>query len=62
MLGREVTAVSDDEEYKIKLSRMDLQILSIIKSYPKLYKKISNEPERKIKYLNNNINSILPEW
>ncbi|MBR3898101.1 MAG: helix-turn-helix transcriptional regulator [Bacilli bacterium] len=61
MLGREVTAVSDDEEYKIKLSKSDLHLLNIIKSYPKFYKKISNEPERKIKYLDSNINSILPE-
>lgn len=62
MLGREITAVSDDEDYIIKLSKTDLQLLSIIKSYPKLYKRISNEPERKIKYLNSKINSILPEW
>lgn len=57
MMGREVTAISDDEEYKVRISKNDLQILAIIKNYPQLYKKILEEPERKIKY----IDSILPK-
>lgn len=61
ILGREISAVSDDEEYHIKLAKKDLQILQSIKSYPKLYRLLSNDPERNAKVINNNLKEVFPE-
>ena len=61
MLGREISIVSDDEEYNIKLAKKDLQILETIKSYPKLYKLLLIDPNRNIKVINNNLKEVFPE-
>ena len=61
MLGREVTVVSDDEEYTVKLSKKDLQIIENIKKNAKLYKILSNDPNRNVKVINNNLKEVFPE-
>lgn len=61
LLGREVSAISDDEEYHIKLSKKDLQILESIKNCPKLYKLLSSDPDRNTKVINNNLKEVFPE-
>ena len=45
--GREITAVAEDEaEYKVKLPKKDLEILSELKKYTKLYNKLYSNPAR----------------
>lgn len=61
MLGREVTVVSDDEEYQIKMSKKDLQLLEELKNSPQLYKILLSDPERNVKVLTNNIKEAFPE-
>ncbi len=61
ILGREVSAVSEDEDYQVKLAKKDLQILETIKNYPKLYRLLSNDPGRNIKVINNNLKEVFPE-
>jgi transcriptional regulator with XRE-family HTH domain len=60
VLGRE-TIVHDEEDYKIRLSKKDLQIVSAIKNNKKLYKVLSADPERNAHVINNNINEVFPE-
>ena len=61
ILGREVSVISDDEQYQVKLAKKDLQILESIKNYPKLYKLLSSDPDRNAKVINNNLKEVFPE-
>jgi len=61
VLGREVSVVSDDEEYKVRLSKNDLQMLRELKNYPKLYEVLVGDPKRSIKVINNNLKNVYPE-
>ena len=61
VLGREVSAVSEDEEYKVRLSKEDLQMLGELKNYPKLYEILVDNPKRSIKVINSNLKNIYPE-
>lgn len=61
IIGREITVISDDEEYKVKLAKKDLQIINSIKKNKKLYKILSYDPERNAKVINNNIKEVFPE-
>lgn len=50
--GREVNVVSEGEEdYVIKLPKRDLEIISEIKKYKKLYKNLYSDPERTMKLI-----------
>ena len=60
ILGRDVI-VRDSEDYEIRLSKEDLQILSNIKSNPKLYNLLLKDPERNIQMLTNNLKYVIPE-
>lgn len=60
VLGREIT-VHDDEEYKVRLSKEDLKILSSIKDNTKLYKILLKDPERNIHLINTNLKKLIPE-
>lgn len=61
VLGREVSAVSDDEEYKVRLPKEELQMLGELKNYPKLYEILVDDPKRSIKVINRNLKNIYPE-
>lgn len=61
ILGREVSVVSEDEDYKVKLAKRDLQIIEALKQNPKLYKILSFDPNRNTKVINNNLKQIFPE-
>lgn len=61
LLGREVTIISDDEDYQIKMSKRDLQLLEEIKNSPKLYRILASDPQRNVKILYSNIKKIFPE-
>ena len=60
VLGRDVT-VHDGEDYKVKMAKEDLQILSSIKENPKLYKALLSDPERTVQVISNNLKRVLPE-
>ncbi len=60
ILGRDVI-VRDSEEYEIRLSKEDLQILSNIKSNLKLYNLLLEDPERNVQMLTNNLKYVIPE-
>ena len=60
VLGREIT-VHDGEEYKIKLSKEDLKILSSIKENPTLYKILLEDPERNIHLISSNLKTLIAE-
>lgn len=40
--------VSEDEEYKVRISKEDLKIINLLKLYPEAYNKLCKEPERTI--------------
>ncbi len=61
ILGREVSVVSEDEDYQVKLAKRDLQILETIKNYSKLYRLLSDDPSRNVKVINNNLKEVFPE-
>ncbi|MBR3198546.1 MAG: helix-turn-helix transcriptional regulator [Bacilli bacterium] len=61
ILGREVTVISDDEDYTVKLSKKDLQIIENIRNNAKLYKVLLNDPNRNVKVINNNLKEVFPE-
>ena len=61
IIGREVTVVSEDEDYKVKMAKKDLQIINAIKQNKKLYKVLSIDPERNVKVINNNLKEVFPE-
>ncbi len=60
VLGREIV-VQDDEEYKVRLSKEDLKILSCIKDNPKLYKALLKHPKRNIQLISTNLKKLIPE-
>ena len=50
--GKEVTVVAEEEqEYVVRLPKRDLQIISEIKNYKKLYKSLYADPERTVKLI-----------
>ena len=61
IIGREVTVVSDEEDYTIKMAKKDLQIINAIKQNKNLYKVLSLDPERNVKVINNNLKEVFPE-
>ena len=53
ILGRDVDVVCEEEEkYTKKLSKEDLDIISEIKLYPKLYNKLCSQVSRTVKLIN----------
>lgn len=57
LLGRDVNCVSDsDDEYSVKLSKEDLQIIKEIKNNRELYKLLANDPKRTIELINRKLN------
>ena len=61
IIGREVTVVSDEQDYKVKMAKKDLQIINAIKQNKNLYKILSIDPERNVKVINNNLKEVFPE-
>ena len=61
IMGREVTVLSEEEGYKIKLAKKDLQIIYAVKNNKKLYTILSIDPERNARVINNNIKEVFPE-
>lgn len=61
IIGREVTIVSEEEDYKVKMAKKDLQIINAIKHNKRLYKILSLDPERSAKVINNNLKEVFPE-
>ncbi len=52
LAGREVSVVAEEEEeYQIKLPKKDLEILSELKKYRKVYKSLYNDPKRTMKLI-----------
>lgn len=52
LTGRELNVVaSDEEEYTIRIPKKDLEILSELKKYKKLYKNLYNNPEKFVKLI-----------
>lgn len=51
LVGREVSVVGEKDEYKVYLPKKDLEIISSIKEYPKLYNTLYNDPVRTVKLL-----------
>ncbi len=52
LTGREISVVaSEDDEYSVKLPKRDLEILSELKKYNKLYKNLYSDPERTAKLI-----------
>lgn len=45
-LGKEVTAVSENSEYKVKVAKKDLEILSALKAQRDVYNKLYEDPIR----------------
>lgn len=46
LLGREITVVAENSNYNIKISQKDLEILSELKSYKDVYRKLYDDPKR----------------
>lgn len=61
LLGREINIVSDSEDYRIKLSRKDLELLNAIKENNELYEILISNPSKNVKILSGYIKSIFPE-
>ena len=61
IIGREVTIVSDEQDYKVKMAKKDLQIINAIKQNKKLYNLLALDPERNVKVINNNLKEVFPE-
>ena len=61
VLGREVSAVSEDEKYKTRVSKAELVMLKVLRNYPKLYEILIENPARNIKVINNNLKNVYPE-
>lgn len=49
-LGREI-AVYNEENYQIRISKKDLEIINLLKEQPKLYNYLSQNPQRAINEL-----------
>lgn len=54
LLGRDIKAVSEDEEVYIKISSYDIEILQELKKHPELYNKLCKNPKEEIKKLKDN--------
>ena len=52
LTSREVNVIAEDEEdYSVKLSKRDLEIIDEIKDKKDLYKKLYNEPKRTVELI-----------
>ncbi len=52
LLGREVNVVAEkDEQYKVYLSKLDLQLLKEFKKHGKLYNKLMQDPVRSVELI-----------
>jgi len=52
LTGREINVVAEnEEEYKVKLPKRDLEIIGEIKKYKNLYKTLYNDPVRTTKLI-----------
>lgn len=52
LLGREITAIyEDEEEYKVSIAKDDLEILKEIKKYPTLYNSLIANPKRTVQLI-----------
>lgn len=53
LLGREITAVcEDEEEYRVSLAKEDLEIIKQFKEYPNLYNRLVDNPKRTVDLIN----------
>ncbi len=52
---RAAILVSDEEEYKVRISKNDLKIINLLKLYPEVYNCLCKEPERTISKMINNL-------
>lgn len=50
-LGKEINAVSEDSEYRVKIAKRDLEILSALKDQKDVYSKIYDDPTRTIELI-----------
>ena len=49
ILGKDVDIILEtDEEYRFKISKMELEIIKQLRQHQKLYRKMCNEPKRTI--------------
>ena len=49
ILGKDVDIILEtDEEYRFKISKMELEIIKQLRQHQSLYRKICNEPKRTI--------------
>lgn len=48
LLGRDVKAVGEDDEFYIKLSNYDLKLIEELKHYPELYNRLIQNPKEEI--------------
>lgn len=52
LLGREVKVIAEKEEqYKVYVSKLDLQLLKELKKHGKLYNKIMQDPARSVELI-----------
>lgn len=57
LLGRDVNVVSEeDEEYKIKLSRDDIKIITELRNNVTLHNRLREDPKRTIELINRKLN------
>lgn len=57
LLGRDVAVVSEDEEeYNIKMSKDDINIVKELKNNPVLHSKLRVDPKRTIELINRKLN------
>jgi len=51
LLGREVSAVAEDNSYSVKISKKDLEILSELKKRKEVYSKLYNDAPRTVELI-----------
>ena len=57
LLGRDINVVSEeDEEYRVKLSKEDINIIKELKNNSVLHNKLRNDPKRTIELINRKLN------
>lgn len=57
LLGRDISAISENnEEYKIRLSKEDIEIINELKKHQNLHSKLRNDPKRTIELINRKLN------
>jgi transcriptional regulator with XRE-family HTH domain len=61
LLGREISVVSDDNDYHVKMSKKDILIIQALRINTKLYNLLQKDPERNAKAINNNLKRVFPE-